>query len=242
MRVATNLLSRVGQAVWDRRHPQWAVDKPGQARPLLDIGARNLPRYAFDRVSLRARNLRLGRQPWITARSLELLDQMLLPGDEGLEWGAGGTTPWFAARVASVISVEGFSQYYGPLRSQLDELGIDNVDLHLVSADDFGYESAAHREAYVQVRPDLQRESLDFVFVDGEYRDDCAARGLTLLRPGGMFILDNATGYLPADTRSPWKVARPATETWQRVADELQGWRRLWTTNGVWDTAIWFKP
>lgn len=240
--MAANLLSRVGQAVWDRRHPEWAVDRPGHTRPRLEIAARDLPRYALDRVSLRTRALARGQQPWLTARSLELLDQLLLPGDRGVEWGAGGTTPWFAERVASLVSVEGAPQWHAPLLARLDELGVDNVDLHLVSADELGLGSPAHRDAYVQVRPDLEPASLDFVFVDGEYRDDCAARGLTLLRPGGIFILDNATAYLPAETRSPWKVDRPVTETWQRVADELAGWRRIWTTNGVWDTVIWFKP
>ena len=90
--------------------------------------------------------------------------------------------------------------------------------------------------------PELAPGSLDFVFVDGEYRDECAVRGLELLKPGGLLILDNAELYLPDDTRSPWSVERPISPLWEQVSAELAGWRRVSTTNGVWDTVIWFKP
>jgi predicted O-methyltransferase YrrM len=138
--------------------------------------------------------------------------------------------------------VEGFDEWYEPVARRLAERGVDNVSLHLASADELGYESDAHREAYVGAHPDLEPGSLDFVFVDGEFRDHCALRALTLLRAGGLLLLDNAETYLPSTSRSPWRVEAPATPGWERFAEETRDWRCVWTTNGVWDTAIWIKP
>ncbi|MCW2766995.1 MAG: hypothetical protein JWO11_2954 [Nocardioides sp.] len=238
----SNLTSRLAEAFWNKRHPEWAVSAPDRVRPHVVISPRALPRYGYDRATVRIRDLVRGRQPWITADALELLDQLLRPTDRGLEYGAGGTTTWFAERVEFLDSVEGSDRWHGPLEGDIASKGMDNVTLHLVSKEELGIDSPAHREGYINVCPDLQPESLDFVFVDGEYRDDCALRGVTLLKSGGLLILDNATAYLPADTRSPWRVDKPVSARWEEFAGHVSTWRRIWTTNGVWDTAIWVKP
>ncbi len=237
-----NAISRVGQALWERRHPQWAERKPDVVQPMLHIDVTGIPRYVADQATIRARDKFRGRQPWITRDSLHLLDQMLQPGDRGLEFGSGGTTGWFAERVAFLDSVEAAPQYYEPLRDDLARRGLTNVDLHLVSFDTLGRLTPEHQAAYVGVNPSIAEGSLDFVFVDGEYRDLCAMRGADLLGPGGVLILDNADAYLPADTRSPWSVDRPATPLWEAFVERTAGWRSIWTTNGVWDTALWIKP
>ena len=237
-----NVTSRVAEALWNRRHPEWAGGHPDRVNPRLELTARGLPRYAYDQISIKVRDKVRGRQPWITRDALALLDDMLRPGDRGLEFGAGGTTAWFAERIAHLDSVEGFGRWYQPLRDELDRLGVTNVDLHLVSADDLGYETPEHRDAYVNVAPDLEPGSLGLVFVDGEYRDECAVRGLDLLAPGGLLVLDNADIYLPSDTRSPCTLDVPSTPLWGEFLERVEGWRRIWTTNGAWDTVLWVKP
>jgi hypothetical protein len=238
----SNLTSRLAEAFWNKRHPEWAAGAPDEARPHLVLSPRSLPRYAVDRLTIRVRDVVKGRQPWITADALELLDQLLRPTDRGLEYGSGGTTAWFAKRVAFLDSVEGSSRWYGPLEQDLASRQVTNVALYLVSKDELGLDSPEHRDGYINVNPGLEAESLDFVFVDGEYRDDCALRGVKVLKSGGLMILDNATAYLPADTRSPWRVDKPVSVGWEEFADHVATWRMLWTTNGVWDTAIWVKP
>jgi hypothetical protein len=237
-----NVTSRIAKRLWDKRHPEWADGHAERLDPQLHLTAGRLPRYAFDRLVIRAREKLRGREPWITHRALQLLDEMLEPTHRGLEYGAGGTTAWFAQRVAFLDSVEAFSQWYGPLRDDLDRQGITNVDLHLVPAEDLGYETDAHREAYVCVHPELLPGSLDFVLVDGEYRDHCARRGMELLRSGGVLVLDNADLYVPTDSRSPFRLSEPSTPVWAELLEELAGWRRISTTNGVWDTDLWIKP
>jgi predicted O-methyltransferase YrrM len=184
---------------------------------------------------------RSAAQPWITRDAIGLLATMLRRTDQGLEFGSGGSTEWLAKHVGSVISVEAFARWYDALAERLTAAHIDNVSLEFVSADALGYESEAHREAYVNTRPDLAAGSLDFVFVDGEYRDHAALRGVELLKPGGLLILDNANSYLPAPSRTPWRVARPASAKWTEFLAQVLDWRLIWTTNGSWDTAIWVK-
>jgi len=161
----------------------------------------------------------------------------------GIEFGAGGSTAWFSQRVAHVYSVDAFRHWHDALAERLAQQGVGNVDLVLACAEELGYESAAHRDAYVNAHPQLGPESVDFVFVDGEYRDDAALRGLKLLRPGGLFVLDNANAYLRSPvSRSPWQVHKPASAKWAQFQGEVDDWDHTWTTNGVWDTAIWIKP
>jgi predicted O-methyltransferase YrrM len=94
----------------------------------------------------------------------------------------------------------------------------------------------------VNVVPEIAAESLGFVFVDGEYRDEAALRAITLLKPGGVLVLDNANTYLPSASPVPWKVREPISAQWKEFVARTADWRRIWTTNGVWDTVIWIKP
>jgi len=214
----------------------------GRRTPSLHLSARTAPRYLYDSLTIKVR-AKVGEPgPWITEDAKTLLDQLLRRTDRGLEYGSGGTTWFFAARVGFLYSVEGFDHWYDPLAKRLADWGVANVSLDLVSATELGYESDAHRDAYVGAHPEIEPGSLDFVFVDGEYRDACALRALTLLRPGGLLVLDNAETYLPSSSRSPWRVDVPATPGWERFAEQTRDWRRVWTTNGVWDTAFWFSP
>ena len=90
----------------------------------------------------------------------------------------------------------------------------------------------------------MHDQSLDFALVDGVYRDNVALFLLPKIRSGGMLIIDNVNWYLPSLTTSPASLrlpAAPATAAWEQVAAELAGWRRIWTSNGVWDTAIFVR-
>jgi predicted O-methyltransferase YrrM len=239
-----NVVSRVGAAVWRKRNPQWAAPPSDRIAPHLELSARSLPRYAVDRgvLAVNRRIRGIEGQPWITARSMVLLDGLLRPTDQALEFGSGGSTEWVAQRVGLLRSVEAADHWYTEVAKRIAQRGLDNVLLELVSSGELGYESDAHRAAYVNAHPDIEVDSLDLVFVDGEYRDACALRGIDLLRPGGILVLDNANSYLPSTSRTPWKVSQPASEKWVRFTELVAGWRHIWTSNGSWDTALWLKP
>jgi hypothetical protein len=67
---------------------------------------------------------------------------------------------------------------------------------------------------------------------------------LPKIRPGGMLVIDNVNRYLPSLTMSPASLrppAAPATAAWEQAAAALARWRRIRTSSGVWDTAIFVK-
>jgi hypothetical protein len=105
-------------------------------------------------------------------------------------------------------------------------------------------DATGDRSSYAQVARLLCDESIDFVLVDGVYRDHVTLFLLPKIRPGGMLIIDNVNRYLPLLTASPGSLrpsAAPVTAAWEQGTAALTKWRRLWTSNGVWDTAIFVK-
>ena len=201
------------------------------------------PRY----IRARTRQVLLQRRnpdaPWLTSESVHLLDSMLQPTDIGAEFGSGRSTLWLAQRCAHLISVEHDQVWHEKVLSALALERITHVDYQCHPLD----ESEAHgeRSAYAQVAQCLPPESMDFALVDGVYRDYVTLFLLPKIRIGGMLIIDNVNRYLPSSTMSPGSLplsATPATAAWEGAAVVLSGWRRIWTTDGVSDTAIFIRP
>ena len=72
-------------------------------------------------------------------------------------------------------------------------------------------------KAYVDCVRAFAKDSLDFVLVDGGYRDSCMSVIPEYIRPGGLLILDNANWYLPSNTQSPCSRAKeqgPISPAW----------------------------
>ena len=99
--------------------------------------------------------------------------------------------------------------------------------------------------AYVKVTDTFDPNSLDFCLVDGVLRDFCALRSIDKLRPGGLLVIDNVNWYLPSGSYSPNSrtfTQGPVSPVWKDVEQRLSDWRRIWSSSGVTDTAIFFKP
>ena len=81
--------------------------------------------------------------------------------------------------------------------------------------------------------------------MDGIYRAQCVLQSLPLLKNGGILVIDNVNRYLPSRSIAPNSrsiEAGPIDEEWQQVLDQISTWRYFWTSNGVSDTAVYFKP
>lgn len=182
-------------------------------------------------------------RPWITPAAFDVVESYLQKAHVGLEFGSGRSTIWFAKRVARLMSVESDRGWHDRVMKQLAADGISNVESHLFPGPEEpgkGLESA-----YANVAQKFGPESLDFVLVDGLYRDACALLSLDKLRPGGLLIIDNANWFLPTTSRAPASVRSENAITdhnWKALHRTLAGWRRIWTTDGVTDTALFFKP
>ncbi|RRR78423.1 MAG: hypothetical protein EI684_00340 [Candidatus Viridilinea halotolerans] len=159
------------------------------------------------------------------------------PTDVGVEFGSGRSTAWFAARLASLCSIESNALWYERVKKELTQSGlIAKVDYRLCED---------HLD-YVKQIETFQNETIDFCLVDGAVRDQCALHMLQKIKRGGLLVIDNVNWFLPNDsTRSP-DSRRTATgctnQIWEEVWQQLKNWRKIWTSNGISDTGIWFKP
>ncbi len=111
--------------------------------------------------------------PWMHPAAVAYLETLLRPTWTILEQGCGGSTIWFAGRVAKVISVENDIMWLNFVRSQVGE----NVTL---------IES--------MVVP-LLAPRVDLVYIDGKpntARIPWIHAADQLVKPGGIVVLDNS--------------------------------------------------
>ena len=116
--------------------------------------------------------------PWLVKDSVVFLDEYLEKNKNStvLEFGAGGSTLWFAPRVKKIYSIEGSLNWSTKLRPQLP----DNVEL-------------IHKKVpYYDLCKDFESESFDVILIDGRDRIKCFERCLRLVKPGGVLMLDNS--------------------------------------------------
>lgn len=118
-------------------------------------------------------------QPWISYRAAVTIARDLDMASRVLEFGAGMSTPWFAARTGSVLSLEADPTWLARVKALLQKRGLDNVELRLRTPDNI---------ADLDGIPD---GSFDFVLVDGPSRDTCVTAALPKLKRGGRLYLDN---------------------------------------------------
>jgi predicted O-methyltransferase YrrM len=188
------------------------------------------PRYVLDRSRLAIHQRRHRDEPWLTADAVCFLNAWVRPTDRYLEWGSGSSTMWFAARVASVTSIEHDSQWAQRVAQATVRLG---AAIHLVDEHDVD-RYASRPEGVVEV---------DIALVDGIHRDRCALASIDVVVAGGIVVIDNVERYLPSDSRSPESIGHGwETDGWRTFDELTPDWRRYWTTNGVTDTAVFFKP
>ena len=145
--------------------------------------------------------------------------------------------------MAALTSVEHDIRWHETVSARLKDRGLGNVD-YILAPEDQPMERGGD-SAYARTALAFADASLDFALVDGHYRDYSAKFILPKIKPGGMLIIDNVNWYLPCRSKAPnSRTAElgPATDVWAAVWRQLAGWRTIWTSSGVWDTAIFIKP
>jgi hypothetical protein len=182
-------------------------------------------------------------EPWLTRSANLALSSLLKPTDIGLEFGSGRSTLWFAAHMQHLTSVEHNHSWHSRVTEMMRAGGIRNVTyLSREASDD---EADGDTDPYVAVTRTFADQSLDFVLIDGAQRALCALAVLPKLRPGAMLVIDNVNWFLPSASVSPnsRSLDDGAREgVWRAVHAAIAPWRVMWTSNSVWDTAIFFKP
>lgn len=173
----------------------------------------------------------------------------------GAEWGAGNSTGWFAERTAHLTSVETNRAYHSVVRDNLARRGLRNVDLQCV---DFAWlpdEDACHAsELLVRARA-IPDASLDYALIDSAPRSCLCETVVSKLKAGAVLVLDNANWYIPppawlrpvpsasvsAALGCPGS-AIPGNRCMPAFLAQTASWRRIWTSDGVTATLLFFKP
>jgi len=115
--------------------------------------------------------------PWFTYPAIEFIEPRIRASWRVFEWGCGFSTLWWAARVAEVRAVEHDPAWQRDMGARLP--GNARVDL---VADPAAYAAAIASAG----------GPFDVVVIDGEARNDCAARATDHVKPDGLIIFDNS--------------------------------------------------
>ncbi len=195
------------------------------------------PDYLWSRLKDKVHQILHPDEPWLTPVAVDLLDEYLKPEMLGLEFGSGRSTNWFSQRLGKLTSVEHSAKWYANVTDRLRIGGITNVAYLLRN----GWPDTS----YVDVVDSMDDNVLDFVLVDGIDRAACAVRSLDKLKPGGILVVDDVHRYLPSRSRAPLArkpEAGPIDVAWQDFMVRTIDWEYIWTSNGVKDTVIYYKP
>lgn len=202
------------------------------------------PRFVINRLGVLLVEILHPDWPWLTKHSILALESLLKSSDKGFEWGCGRSTVWFARRVSEMASVEHNPVFAEKINGILKTENLKNASVTLREASRDAMFDNSH--PYVAEIGKYPPEFFNIIHVDGLARDYCVLKAVKHLKPGGLLVVDNINVYLPyPDTKSP-NSRKPADgpdgKLWIEFLEQVSDWRNFWTTNGVWDTTIWFKP
>lgn len=156
--------------------------------------------------------------PWMPDAAVEWLHARVTSDMHVFEWGAGGSTLFFAARAASVTTVEHDAAWFAHVNKALRKHAATNVTLHLrppipapsvpqmYRSSDSRYDGMSF-EAYARTIEEFPQGHFDVVVVDGRARPGCMQHGVRRVRPGGCLALDNSD-------RDIYSPGRPLVAGW----------------------------
>lgn len=215
----------------------------------LDYNAVRTPRLILDfpawAMSRRGRSLLEEGVPWINFSARAVLERRLQRTDRVFEFGAGGSTIFFARRVSEVTSIEYDPAWHDTITSALVSLGLRNWTYRLVPATSAG--AAPVRAAYASAAEGFERMSFaafassidaypdgyfDWILIDGRARVGCFLHAHRKLVMGGHLILDDAQ-------RDRYRTVHAATRAagWPVKRYHGPGPR----SDRFWETAVWTK-
>jgi Methyltransferase domain len=155
--------------------------------------------------------------PWITYEAQRALERILTPEMRVFEYGSGGSTLFFAQRVAELVSVEHDPDWHAKVQARLGS----RSELILVPSTDEApgdYASTDERHvgrsfrAYAEAIDRFPDGYFDLLLIDGRARASCFRHGRAKVRAGGWIMLDNSDRAQYASVVSAARDARWAEE------------------------------
>lgn len=200
------------------------------------------PKYILTRIREYIFRITHPDTPWLTPAAIDFLDTWLTRQMTGIELGSGRSTAWLAKRCLALTSVESNDSWHQQVSRKLEKQEIRNVKYLYAPKSDH---TEVHTIPYLKPIYETPDNSVDFILVDGDYRDLAAVVATHKVAPGGIVIVDNCNWFLPSTSQSPSSVPQhgaPASTSWEEFLVLTHDWERKWTSNGVSDTVFFFKP
>jgi len=144
--------------------------------------------------------------PWITPESFDHVESLVQSNWNVFEWGAGGSTIYWARHCAHVISVEHNSEWIRRVKEMFAKFRVDVSRINLVYKRGLPESEKDRFRPYADVILDYPDESFDLVFVDGEAssRGWCLTNAMLKVKMGGILLLDNSD-WLKREIGDEWK-------------------------------------
>lgn len=164
--------------------------------------------------------------PWWRPPAIDHVARILPAGGNVLEWGAGGSTLWLAARCGDLTALELDAEWHHQVQRRL-ELGGLLPQVRLLY---FGLQVTPEARwqtyaDYVLLSPD---EHYDLVVVDGRARARCVGNAMAKVKSDGYLLLDNSE-------RAEYAAAVALLRDWPRWEYGDEGWlTTLWRRPAEW--------
>jgi hypothetical protein len=188
------------------------------------------PILAAARLRLWVREQLRPEEPWLCSGTIDFCESNLSKGMKAVEFGSGRSTPWLAACVGHLLSIEHNEFWYKKVSEKLNAAGVNNVDYRFIPLNH--PEQQAEQEiyspvpAYIAVLDTLENGSVDFALIDGHYRTNCIKYIVPKLARGG---------YLAVDDVNIWPSIGhlPVPNGWRIVDDSSNGLKRcvIWQSS-----------
>jgi SAM-dependent methyltransferase len=153
----------------------------------------------------RARRRETPERPWIVPSAIGWLRRRMRSDWSVLELGAGRSTPWFARHAGHVLSFEDNEYWIDETRRRLAELELSNVSLRRLAVEDLPAEVGTLADASFDL------VVVDFLEAPAVSRIDVLRPLMSLVRPGGLLLLDDSDrpGYAEAfELLGGWRLRK----------------------------------
>ena len=166
--------------------------------------------YTAWKQSFRAgRNSVVDELPWLNLPALQYLKKNITQTFKIYEYGGGGSTLFFCARAAEVVTVEDHQEWFSTLTQTVKNKSYNNWQGRFISPEtvegnpnrshenpaDFksGAKGLEHLsfEKYAKSIHDFPENYFDLVLVDGRARPSCIQEAMPHLKSGGLLVVDN---------------------------------------------------
>lgn len=134
------------------------------------------------------------KSPWLCYNSMHVLDRLIEPTWNVIEFGSGMSTLYFGARAKNVVSIEHSAEWGARVEKLIFDSGLKNIQLRNRSWPD--YEDCSEwKDGY-----------FDFCLVDGVKRLGCVKSVLPKIRRGGYIFLDDSDVIRDEERREAQRI------------------------------------